>query len=116
MSTEENRERLERVKAEITAFKAAEKAVWGGIDDLLLARYVAGETRPEEAERVELAAKQYPAVRTAIDVVTSVLNCDREADSGMEHRERIRNSTTSRLDDISAKRINQSGNGKSTER
>ncbi len=66
-------ERWDRLKVELRAYNAAEAAIWGDIDDGMVARYIVDECNPDEKRQVEEAAAKFPAVREAIEVVRSVM-------------------------------------------
>ena len=46
---------------------------WGGVDDMLIARYLAGDCDPQERELVEQAAQSSPDVRECIDLARQAL-------------------------------------------
>lgn len=77
--SETSQVRWNRLQGELQAYRASEAAIWGGIDDLLLGRYLSGECSAEEVTRVDEAAKKFPAVQQAIDLITNVLNTEAEA-------------------------------------
>lgn len=55
-----------RVQAEIDAYITEEDRNWCGLDEFVIARYVAGECSPEETRRIEAAIEQSDHVRDCI--------------------------------------------------
>jgi hypothetical protein len=61
-----------RLAADLKAYDASERETWGGTDENLHGRYVAGLCTDEERSRVEQAMRDYPAVRESIEVVRDI--------------------------------------------
>jgi hypothetical protein len=73
MTSESDADRQwERVAADLRAHREAQHQAWGGVEDELLARYMAGLCSPEEKAQVEQAREQFPRVRECLDVVADV--------------------------------------------
>ena len=62
-----------RLQAELRDFAEQEAATWGGVDECLLARYLAGECTDEERRQVEHAKHHHPAVRECLELVQEVM-------------------------------------------
>jgi len=62
-----------RLQAELRDFAEQEAATWGGVDECLLARYLADECTDEECRQVEHAKHQHPAVRECLELVQEVM-------------------------------------------
>lgn len=62
-----------RLKAELREFQAWEEEAWCGVDEHLLARYLAGECTDEERQQVEQAAEKSEYVRDCLQLVEEVL-------------------------------------------
>ena len=62
-----------RLQAELRDFAEQEAATWGGVDECLLARYLAGECTDEEWRQVEHAKHHHPAVRECLELVQEVM-------------------------------------------
>ncbi len=62
-----------RLKAELQDFQAWEEEAWCGVDEHLLARYLAGECTDEERQHVEQAAEKSEYVRDCLQLVEEVL-------------------------------------------
>ena len=67
--SETSHERWDRLKRELADCRATELEMWGGIDDLLLARYLSAECSTDEIAKVEDAAKRFSAVKQAIELI-----------------------------------------------
>jgi hypothetical protein len=63
----------QRVAADLIAYRDAQKQLWGGLDDGLIARYLAGDCTPPERQRVEETMSSHPEVRACVDLVREVL-------------------------------------------
>jgi hypothetical protein len=109
MSTDKNRGRLDRLKAEVKAYNTTAKATWGEVSTGLLARYIAGECNADENDQVEQAASKFPAVREAIDVVTAALN-DAGPEDAAEHRSAIQGTKPHNSKETPEARINRRDN------
>lgn len=68
----------EEYKRRLAAAKAESEAAWGGVAEMDLARYAAGEATPEERRRVEEAAGKYPKVATALRLLRVALPTEAE--------------------------------------
>jgi hypothetical protein len=73
----EAREQWERLAAELRAYQQAQRQAWGDLDDVQLARYLAGACSPPERAAVEQAMRDLPDVREVVDVLGSVLPAQR---------------------------------------
>jgi hypothetical protein len=69
----ESREPWERLAAELRTYGHAQCQAWGDIDDIQLARYLAGACSPSERAVVEQAMRDLPDVREVIDLLRSIL-------------------------------------------
>jgi hypothetical protein len=69
----ESREDWERLAVELRAYGQAQRQAWGDLDDIQLARYLAGGCTPPERAAVEEAMRDLPDVREVIDLLRSVL-------------------------------------------
>ena len=69
-----------RLQAELRDFAEQESTMWGGVDECLLARYLAGECTDDELQKVDQAAVDHPAVRECLELVQEVM-ADEEIDS-----------------------------------
>ena len=54
--------------ADLAAYRAGQEQLWGGIDELTLARYEAGVSPDEERVRVERALLDHPALRECLGI------------------------------------------------
>lgn len=63
----QDHEDVRRLLAGWESDRAAEREVWGGLDDATMARYAAGTATPEQQARVEAAMLHYPRVRELIE-------------------------------------------------
>src|SRR5687767_1969651 len=71
VSESDPEERWNRVAAELRAHRQDQREAWGGLDDMTLARYIAGACSEDEARRVaETIAK--PSVREALAIAREV--------------------------------------------
>jgi hypothetical protein len=61
-----------RISSELAAYRRQRRESWGNLDDLTLARYLAGEATNAEAERVRLAMDQHPKVRDCVAILREV--------------------------------------------
>jgi hypothetical protein len=68
----EPREQWEGVAAELRAYRQAERQAWGDLDDIQVARYLAGVCSPQERAAVEQAMQTLPDVRDVIEVLRAV--------------------------------------------
>jgi hypothetical protein len=59
--------RLARLIEEARELAAEEKRRWGGVDELMEARYEEGLCTPEERERVERAMREHPLLRESME-------------------------------------------------
>jgi hypothetical protein len=62
------------IAAELRAYREAQDQVWGGLDDVVVARYLAGTCTQEEKLRVEGVANERRAVANLLALVREV--CD----------------------------------------
>jgi len=62
-----------RLKGELQEFQAWEEEAWCGVDEHLLARYLAGECTDEERQHVDRAAEKSEYVRDCLQLVEEVL-------------------------------------------
>lgn len=60
--------------SELHAQRLAQHAVWGELDELLLARYLAGECTAEEIAQVEQSRAGYPRLADCLTMVRDLLN------------------------------------------
>jgi Spherulation-specific family 4 len=56
-----------RFAGDLQAYRAEQQWLWGGIDEMTLARYEAGVSPPEERARVEQALRDHPALRECLE-------------------------------------------------
>jgi hypothetical protein len=68
----ESREEWDRVAEELRAYRQTQRQAWGNLDDVLVARYLAGVCSPEEAVKVEQAMRNLPDLHEVIDVLRAV--------------------------------------------
>jgi anti-sigma factor RsiW len=57
----------DRVAADLVGYQAEQRKLWGGIDELTLARYEAGTLPDAERARVEQAMRDHPALRECME-------------------------------------------------
>jgi hypothetical protein len=69
----ESREPWERLAVELRAYGQAQRQTWGDVDDIQLARYLAGASSPPERAAVEQAMRDFPDVREVVDLLRSAL-------------------------------------------
>jgi hypothetical protein len=69
-----SRAEWERVAGELRAYREAQEQTWGGLDDMTLARYLAGTCTPEERQTVEGEAGKRPAVAELLTLVRGALD------------------------------------------
>jgi hypothetical protein len=69
----ESREPWDRLALELRAHGQAQRQAWGDVDDVQLARYLAGVSSPPERAAVEQAMRDFPDVREVVDLLRSVL-------------------------------------------
>ena len=72
-SSEPNPTTWPRLKAELQEFHAWEVEAWRGVDEHLLAKYLAGQCSDDERRRVEKAAEESEYVRDCLQLVEEVL-------------------------------------------
>jgi hypothetical protein len=63
----------DRVAAELRACRESQQKAYGDIDSTTLGRYLAGESAPDEAARVQAALKELPELQSLADIVSDVL-------------------------------------------
>src|SRR5262245_22977813 len=63
----------ERVAAELRTCRDAQRQAWGNLDDITVARYLAGACSPQERAEVEQAARSLPDVRDLIEVLRAAM-------------------------------------------
>jgi prepilin-type processing-associated H-X9-DG protein len=63
-----------RVAADVRAYREAQRARWGDVDDVALSRFVAGSATEEERERVLRAMLTHPELTECIETVREVLS------------------------------------------
>jgi len=63
----------EEIAAALKAYRRAQHETWGEVDDVAIAKYLAGDCSPEERQTVEEAIRSHPAYGELIDVVKEVL-------------------------------------------
>jgi hypothetical protein len=56
------------VAADLQAHRAEQHQLWGGIDEMMLARYEAGVSPNDERARVEQATRDHPALRECLEM------------------------------------------------
>ena len=71
-----------RLAADLEAYRAEQERLWGGIDEMTLARYEAGVSPPEERGRVEQALRDHPALRECLEFSRELSEEGQVADSG----------------------------------
>jgi hypothetical protein len=71
-SDEQHDSEWARVKADLLRVQQAEREEWGDVDELLLARYLAGTCSESERLRVEEAMSQHSRVRDCVAVLERV--------------------------------------------
>jgi hypothetical protein len=57
----------------LRAYRDVQHHLWGGLDDVAIARYLTGEGTAEERRQVEATMSSHPDVRACIDLVREVL-------------------------------------------
>jgi hypothetical protein len=57
-----------RVGVDLQAYRAEQQRLWGGVDELTLARHEAGVSPDEERARVEQAMRDHPALRESMEI------------------------------------------------
>ena len=62
-----------RLKVEVQEYRAWEEQAWCGLDEHLLARFLAGQCSAEERQQVEAAAQKSESVRDCLELVTEVM-------------------------------------------
>ena len=62
-----------RLKAELQEYRAWEEQAWCGLDEHLLARFLAGQCSAEERQQVEAASQKSESVRDCLELVTDVM-------------------------------------------
>ena len=62
-----------RLKVEVQEYRAWEEQAWCGLDEHLLARFLAGQCSAEERQQVEAAAQKSESVRDCLELVTDVM-------------------------------------------
>jgi hypothetical protein len=82
------REPWDRLALELRADRQAQRQAWGDVDDVQIARYLAGDCSAQECAEVEQAMRDFPDVREVIDVLRGVLPA-RRADAGVVPRDRV---------------------------
>jgi len=63
-----------RLVAELQDSQAEQRQPWGAVDDLLIARYLAGECDEQEHAAVERASRSFPELRECIALASESLN------------------------------------------
>lgn len=58
----------------VQAYKQEQLAAWGNVDDLVIARYLAGESTSEERKVVEQEMVTHPKLAECINHISKVLN------------------------------------------
>jgi hypothetical protein len=66
-------ERWNQIAAELRAYRKAQDEVWGDLDDITLASYIAGVSTPAETARVEQLKQDKPAVGRLIHLVAEII-------------------------------------------
>jgi excisionase family DNA binding protein len=82
-TTDRPREVWERVAADLKAYRSAQQSVWGGLDELTVARVLAGTATPDEHARVSRIAAMNPAVAELLDLLRSVVGVSAPTREGM---------------------------------
>lgn len=72
----------QRISAELLAYRTAQEQIWGGLDDITVARYLAGTTTLQESQTVEGLAATKPEVRELLALVRDVLE-DQEPENAL---------------------------------
>jgi hypothetical protein len=57
----------ERIAAELHAYRQAQRRLWGDVDDMTLARFLAGTATDAERAAVDQAMQEHPAVRELVE-------------------------------------------------
>jgi hypothetical protein len=70
-----------RIKSELVAYRDQRRQAWGNLDDITLARYLAGEATAAEAEQVRRAMDEHPKVRECVAIVREVAEESVSADA-----------------------------------
>jgi hypothetical protein len=80
----DTREHWERLAVELRAYGQAQRQAWGDLDDIQLARYLAGACSPPERVAIEQAMHDLPDVREVIDLLRTILP-ERELEALVPH-------------------------------
>lgn len=75
-TAQEPGDQWEQTASALRAYRDAQREAWGGLDDVVLARYLAGEASEEERQSVERAAADRPHVREALAILREVLDLE----------------------------------------
>src|SRR5262245_13627082 len=60
------------IAAELKSYRDAQRQAWGDLDDVTMARYLAGEATEEERSRVEEAMARFPGVCECLTLLKSL--------------------------------------------
>ena len=82
-TTNRPREVWERIAADLKAYRSAQRSVWGGLDELTVARVLSGTASTEEHARVSRIVAMNPAVAELLDLVRGVVSVAAPARTGM---------------------------------
>lgn len=82
-TTNRPREVWERIAADLKAYRSAQQSMWGGLDELTVARVLSGTATPEEHARVARVMAMKPAVAELLDLVRGAVGVDAPARARM---------------------------------
>jgi clan AA aspartic protease (TIGR02281 family) len=66
----------------LSAYRAQRLEAWGDVDDITLARFLAGEAGEAESERVRVAMIDYPKVQECVTIIREVTGQTAKAGAG----------------------------------
>ena len=58
----------------VQAYQQEQKATWGNVDEITIARYLAGECTSEERENVKREIASHPRLAECITFIQKVMN------------------------------------------
>src|SRR5690348_9156409 len=82
-TTNRPREVWERVVADLKAYRSAQQSLWGGLDELTIARVLSGTATPEEQEWVLKTVATNPAVGELLEMVRGAVGETHHAHAGV---------------------------------
>ncbi len=73
MTTQDDAQQWNRVAQELEAYRAEQQLAWGNLDNLVLGRYLAGESTPEEIAEIQESLRNHPELGLLLECVSDVL-------------------------------------------